>query len=33
MKKGIFFVIALATSLQIYAQKKDSIANKYTIMD
>lgn len=33
MKKGIFFAIALAASLQIYAQKKDSIANKYTLMD
>lgn len=33
MKKGIFFALALLASLQIYAQKKDSITNKYTLMD
>lgn len=33
MKKGIFFALALAASLQIYAQKNDSINNKYTLMN
>lgn len=33
MKKGIFFAAALAASLQIYAQKNDSINSKYTLMD
>jgi iron complex outermembrane receptor protein len=33
MKKKIILVVALAASFQIYAQKKDSIANKYTLMD
>ncbi|MBF4518752.1 TonB-dependent receptor plug domain-containing protein [Flavobacterium sp. ANB] len=33
MKKVIFFSVAVVASLQIYAQKKDSITNKYTLMD
>ncbi len=33
MKKQIFFALALAASLQIHAQKKDSIPRKYTLME
>ncbi len=33
MRKAIFFAVALAASLQISAQKKDSIASRYTLMD